>query len=425
MKILIIKNDGFGDLIIIKDLLKKINKEKNEIDIVLSKHNEIFFNQLINIQNKYVFDLYGPNFNIKKNVPRKDKKLLKKLNNKSYDLCIVLRRYLNTEQVAILNHINTKKIFLCYQFYNSEIELKKKFFKINVPKHYINDYDYFFYFLKKIKLLKYNSKYLINKRHKKNNYLVLNLSGEKQFKEIDNLEILLKIILKNFNNKIYLIGKTFNKQMNVKINKKLTKIKNINLINLWSKTNFKYSMKIIKNSEYYVGFDTGLSHYASLENKKSLIILNSGGANKWFPHSKNFISNTTYWVYNTACAGCNFSGNYNKCHYNVRYCVDNIFLEKDKVNNNFIKFLKNKSVKFINYSNNNFISTDWNQKAKNIEFKIINKSGYLNDSKKFLNNLYFIFKNFFILIKNQNKIILTIKLLLKNLVSLFYQTIIR
>ena len=42
MKILIIKNDGFGDLIIIKDLLKKINKEKNEIDIVLSKHNEIF-----------------------------------------------------------------------------------------------------------------------------------------------------------------------------------------------------------------------------------------------------------------------------------------------------------------------------------------------------------------------------------------------
>ena len=45
-------------------------------------------------------------------------------------------------------------------------------------------------------------------------------------------------------------------------------------------------MKIIKNSEYYVGFDTGLSHYACLENKKSLIILNSGGANKWFPHSK-------------------------------------------------------------------------------------------------------------------------------------------
>ena len=54
---------------------------------------------------------------------------------------------------------------------------------------------------------------------------MLNLSGEKQFKEIDNLEILLKIILKNFNNKIYLIGKTFNKQMNVKINKKLLKLK--------------------------------------------------------------------------------------------------------------------------------------------------------------------------------------------------------
>ena len=340
MKILIIKNDGFGDLIIIKELLKKINKKKNKIDIVLSNHNEIFFNQLTNIQNKYVFDLYGPNFNTKKNVSTKDKKLLKKLNNKSYDLCIVLRRYLNTEQVLILNHINTKKIFLCHQYFNSKIELNKKFFKINVPKLYVNDYDYFFYFLKKIKLLKSNSKYLINKRHKKNNYLVVNLSGEKQFKEIDNLEILLKIILKNYNNKIYLIGKTLNKQINIKINKKVSRIKNINLINLWSTTDFKDSMKIINNSEYYVGFDTGLSHYASLENKKSLIILNSGGANKWFPHSQNFISKTTYWVFNTACAGCNFSGNYNNCHYNVRYCVDNIFLEKDKVNNNFIKFLK-------------------------------------------------------------------------------------
>ena len=68
----------------------------------------------------------------------------------------------------------------------------------------------------------------------------------------------------------------------------MSRIKNINLINLWSKTDFKDSMKIINNSEYYVGFDTGLSHYASLENKKSLIILNSGGANKWFPHSQKF-----------------------------------------------------------------------------------------------------------------------------------------
>lgn len=423
MKILIIKNDGFGDFVIIKDLLKKINQKENTIDIVLSEHNKIFFNELKNFRRKYIFDTYGPNFFEKKILSARDKGLLKTLQNKKYDLCIVLRRYLNTEQVAILNQVNVKKLVLCHQFFNSKITLKKEFIKINIPKQYINDYDYFLYFLKKIKLLKSFHKYFLNKKHQKNNYLVLNLSGERQFKEIDNLEILLKVIFKNFNNKIYLIGKTFDKEMNLKINKKLSKVKNINLINLWSKTNFKDSMEIIRYSEYYVGFDTGLSHYASLENKKSLIILNSGGANKWFPHSKNFKSNTTYWVYNTACAGCNFSGNYNKCHYNIRYCVDNIFLKKNNIDSNFMKFLKNQSDKFINYSNNNFISADWNQSPKNIEFKILNTNGYLRDSKK--NNLYSIFKNFFILIKHQGEIKLAIKLLLKNLIGFIYQIVIR
>ena len=36
-----------------------------------------YFNQLINIQNKYVFDLYGPNFNIKRMFQEKIKNYLK------------------------------------------------------------------------------------------------------------------------------------------------------------------------------------------------------------------------------------------------------------------------------------------------------------------------------------------------------------
>jgi len=127
MNILIIKNDGFGDLVIIKDLLNKIENKKFNIDIILSKHNEIFFNELIHIKNKFVFDTLGSNYNINKSISIKDKIKTKKLKKKQYDLCIVLRRYLNTEQVAIINKINTKKLTLCHQFFNSKIELKKKF----------------------------------------------------------------------------------------------------------------------------------------------------------------------------------------------------------------------------------------------------------------------------------------------------------
>ena len=84
MNILIIKNDGFGDLVIIKDLLNKIENKKFNIDIILSKHNEIFFNELIHIKNKFVFDTLGSNYNINKSISIKDKIKIKKLkkNNK-------------------------------------------------------------------------------------------------------------------------------------------------------------------------------------------------------------------------------------------------------------------------------------------------------------------------------------------------------
>lgn len=88
MNILIIKNDGFGDLVIIKDLLKKINKKNFNIDIILSKHNEIFFNELKNIKNKFVFDKFGSNFDFNEIISSKDISKLKKLkkNNMIYAL---------------------------------------------------------------------------------------------------------------------------------------------------------------------------------------------------------------------------------------------------------------------------------------------------------------------------------------------------
>lgn len=423
MNILIIKNDGFGDLVIIKDLLKKINKKNFNIDIILSKHNEIFFNELKNIKNKFVFDKFGSNFDFNEIISSKDISKLKKLKKKQYDLCIVLRRYLNTEQVAIINKINTKKLTLCHQFFNSKIELKKKFLQVNVPKKYINDYDYFYYFLKKIYLINHPIKKKIFKNFKEKNYIIINLSGEKQFKNFDNISILLKTIANNCKEKIYIIGKTLDKQINYKIEKKLSNIGDVNFINLWSKTNFKNSMRIIRDCKYYIGFDTGLSHYACMINKKSLIILNSGGANKWFPHSKNIINNASYWIYNTPCAGCNHSGNLNKCYFEDRFCVDNIFLNKKKINDNFKNFLRVNSNKFINYSTNDFISTDWNNSYKSIEFKIIDKKGNLINSSSLLHNFYKILKNFVLLINEKINVFLATKLLVKNFRHLLYRVI--
>ena len=65
MNILIIKNDGFGDFILVRDLIKKIDTKKHNLNIVLSKINKNLANDLKNVK-KYFFDFYGSNFSFEK-----------------------------------------------------------------------------------------------------------------------------------------------------------------------------------------------------------------------------------------------------------------------------------------------------------------------------------------------------------------------
>ncbi len=421
MNILIIKNDGFGDFILIRDLIKKIDNKKHFISIVLSKNNGFLSNELKNINKKYIFDSYGPNFFNKKKISKSDKLNLNNLKRKRFDLCIVLRRYLNDEQILILNEINVKSIVLCHEYLSSKVELTRKYEQIKIPDTKINDYDYFSYFLKKINLINNNKLKLIKKNVPSKKYLVLNLSGEKQFKNINNLNILLNTIKKNYNNKIYIIGKTIDKKINKEILNTMRKLNMKNIVNLWNKTDFLKSMQIINNSEYYIGFDTGLSHYSCMINKRSLIILNSGGNHKWFPYPSDLKNNITYWTFNTPCAGCNFSGHLNKCFYKIRYCVDNIFLNKKKINFEFKNFIRNNKNVYLNFSKYNYFLSDWTYVGKKNKLFFINKNGKLNTSVKNISNFFFVFKNWVsFYYTNKINFFLNLKILIKNLICFFY-----
>ena len=82
MELLIIKNDGFGDFILVKNQIKNINKKYYDIDIVISKNNEILTKDIENIKNKIVFDYYGPNFSYNNKISGKDKLKLSNLKKK-------------------------------------------------------------------------------------------------------------------------------------------------------------------------------------------------------------------------------------------------------------------------------------------------------------------------------------------------------
>jgi ADP-heptose:LPS heptosyltransferase len=413
VKILIIKNDGFGDLTMVIHMLNNIKfSYKSKIQIILSKGSEPLGEYLKHFD-KFFLSRTGPQLkdNYKVFISEGDKEIIQNIKKKNFDIAISLRRYLNFEHVILMNAINSKEKYSCYQFINSKnLSLYLKKFPLNdwnnisIPKDKVNDLDYYEYFLKKINLLdsgyKFNS--FIKKLNFKKKGLILNLSGEKSFYKKDNFKFLINNISYLFKDKITIIGKTFQQTTDKKIKSILKNINNQNIINLYDKVDFKKSIDLIKKNKIYIGFDTGLSHFAVNTKIKSLIILGSGPGFKWFPYPANKRFNETYWLYNTPCAGCNNSSVKEGCFFEKRICVDNIFSNKLNINIHLKKFFSSPYQKITNFSNYNDFIPDWTMPSSKLKLHTITNDAKLIKIENILHFKYIVFfyKYVYFLVKN-------------------------
>lgn len=413
MKVLIIKNDGFGDLIISLPILSNIyykNQKNLKLDIVLSEINSDLRFSLKNFNNIFFLKNLGTKFNPNKKISKNDMANLRKIKNTKYDVCFVMRRSLNYENLKVMQFVNAKKKYTCIENTSKNKNLLNILKKTTVDwininqNNNINEYNYYSYFIKKIGF-KIKEKLLKNKNLKKSDIkrIIINLSGEKQITIASNLSKLVDLVLNNSNSKIIIIGKTFDNELSKNFKKILRNYKkNKRILNLFSKTNFHQSMKLIDESSIYIGFETGLSHYAVNKGIKSLIIVASGGGHKWFPYPREIKKNETYWTYNTPCADCDYIGN-KQCIFQTRFCVDNIF--KNNLEEKFKNFLNTKN-DFINFSSYTHFLSNWRYKSKRsniykisnknkieIKIDIISKIKYLLETFRFIltNKLIFFF----------------------------------
>lgn len=413
MKVLIIKNDGFGDLIISLPILSNIyykNQKNLKLDIVLSEINSDLRFSLKNFNNIFFLKNLGTKFNPNKKISKNDMANLRKIKNTKYDICFVMRRSLNYENLKVMQFVNAKKKYTCIENTSKNKNLLNILKKTTVDwininqNNNINEYNYYSYFIKKIGF-KITEKILKIKNLKKSDIksIIINLSGEKQITIASNLSKLVDLVLNNSNSKIIIIGKTFDNELSKNFKKILRNYKkNKRILNLFSKTNFQQSMKLIDESSIYIGFETGLSHYAVNEGIKSLIIVASGGGHKWFPYPSEIKKNETYWTYNTPCADCDYIGN-KQCIFQTRFCVDNIF--KNNLEEKFKNFLNTKN-DFINFSSYAHFLSNWRYKSKRsniykisnknkieIKIDIVSKIKYLLETFRFIltNKLIFFF----------------------------------
>lgn len=313
MKILIIKNDGIGDLILssgiitflAKNLCTKLDLltciQNKEISSYIEGVNKFHFVSRDSIKQYSIlnFDRIKIPFrraNDKAKIVRfsiSEQTIINEVNQENYDLIIVLRRYIRQSSLHLLNNLKAKNKLCMWEYptnlsHTSAHELSKDSVHLtsrNLNKFIKTELEYYeailsFYFKQKIYanpnlILKYPTQ-----SHIKRSIGII-LSGSSINIPYDKwIKICTYLINKNYD--IYLFGDI---EQIADAGKIAETSKNIS--NFVGKLKFKDYPEIFSSLEYIIGNDTGLTHFATLYNKNVIVLLGGGTFGSFFPWREN------------------------------------------------------------------------------------------------------------------------------------------
>ncbi|PLY06375.1 MAG: hypothetical protein C0625_09560 [Arcobacter sp.] len=316
MKILIIKNDGLGDLILSSGLISHIAEHfSTSLDLITCKQNKEIAQAIKGINKTYFISRdyikqYSLHNKDRIKVPfkraidttkivrlnKEDEKTIDYANKNNYDLIIVLRRYIRQSSLFLLNKINSKCKLCMWEFpTNLSYSLAKQLNKnalhltsINLNSYIRPELEYYEailskYFKEKIYANpKLNYKKTIIKKEQKTIAIIISGSSIK-ISTPNWIKICNFLLERNYS--ITLLGGKEEEKQSFEI----TAIDNriINKVGLYT---FNEYSKILSNFEVIVGNDTGLSHFASIYNDNILIILGGGTYGSFFPWREDKLS---------------------------------------------------------------------------------------------------------------------------------------
>ncbi len=156
------------------------------------------------------------------------------------------------------------------------------------------------------------------------NYIVISPTTSQRISawDINNFIKLVQLLIVNFN--VILLGD--------KLIKNFEDIASSRFLNLSGKTSIVEAVDIIRNSDFYIGNDSGLTHIALKYGIPLICILGGGAFNYYFPV---FESERIKYIYNRLdCYNCGWN-----CKYKDPKCLTEISVEN--VYNEVIKMIEN------------------------------------------------------------------------------------
>lgn len=359
MKILIIKNDGIGDLILSSGIISYIaNNLAYNVDLITCIQNKDIASKIEYINKMYFvsrdsiksysifnkdrikipFRRANDNCRLTRFTKYEDT-IIQELNDNKYDLVIVLRRYIRESSLAILNAIDAKEKLCMWETstnvsYSRAKELSKNaihYTTYNIEKYVKPELEYYELILSKYfkKTIYANPKLklkniAITKDTKK---IGLIISGSSIKISAKNW-ISISTYLKSHAFEIILFGGREEEKLSGEITKELSYVKT-----KVGECSFDDYEKEFSKLHGIIGNDTGLMHFASLIHEKVLVLMGGGTFGSFFPWRKSSKQNIVY--HHMECYNCTWV-----CTQDIKYeCLVRLFSDKEKLNKAIKRFI--------------------------------------------------------------------------------------
>lgn len=330
MSCLIIKNDGIGDLILSSGIIHGLAKHfDGEVDLITCEQNKelarmipglrrLFFvsrDQLHFAQRLWQIGLLWGRGS------RKDHSVLRQIQSKKYDVAISLRRFIRQNTLVIMRNLRAKKKYCCWQFPTNAT--KEQALRSSHDWEHFQDtqdilweaayYQAFLRYALSVKLdttpyLELGSDTIDYKIKDKS--VAIAISGSStNWIESNWVELVRSLVDQGWS--ISLFGGVNEKEIAARITKEIF------CQNYTGNLDFKETSRILKRFAFYIGNDTGLTHFASLIVPKVVIICGGGTFRRFFPWLG--FSNQYVIYRGMSCFDCNWV-----CKYPRRLCLTNI-----------------------------------------------------------------------------------------------------
>ena len=327
---IIIKNDGIGDLILSSGLISDICLFfHNQVDLVTCETNREIAESIEGLRKIYYISRDSLRFFSKplkigiclQHIIESDKQVMYEIKANKYEYALCLRKYIRASSFILMQHINAKnKVYMWKYPTNVSEKIALKYTKKNIhltnDDNNMNELTYYQSLLSSFFNTTFNSlpHLLMNppklyKQQKKS--IAIGMPGDSSANwPLEYYFYLIKSLCnKGWN--IYILGGKCNSVFTELIEN------NCSCINLVGKLTFKETLPYLMKSQYYIGNDTGLSHFASIYHPKCLIIYGGGTFKHFFPWPK---SSNQFIIYKKMnCFNCNW-----KCKYATPKCLNKI-----------------------------------------------------------------------------------------------------